>query len=33
MKPWEILHDVLPQVNSLAKKKMPLIHMKLMIDS
>jgi hypothetical protein len=33
MKPWEILHAVLPQVNSLAKKKTPLIHMKLMIDS
>lgn len=33
MKPWQILNDVLPQVNSLAKKKTPLIHMKLMIDS
>jgi hypothetical protein len=33
MKPWQILHDVLPQVNSLAKRKKPLIHMKLMIDS
>jgi hypothetical protein len=33
MKPWQILHDVLPQVNSLAKRKTPLIHMKLMIDS
>jgi hypothetical protein len=33
MKPWQILHDVLPQVNSLAKRKKPLIHMRLMIDS
>lgn len=33
MKPWQILQDVLPHVNSLAKKKTPLIHMKLMIDS
>ena len=33
MKPWQILQDVLPQVNSLAKKKTPLIHMKLMISS
>ncbi len=33
MKPWQILQDVLPQVNSLAKKKTPLIHMKLMIGS
>ena len=33
MKPWQILYDVLPQVNSLAKRKTPLIHMKLMIDS
>jgi hypothetical protein len=33
MKPWQIFHDVLPHVNSLAKKKMPLIHMKLMIGS
>ena len=32
MEPWQILQDVLPQVNSLAKSKMPLIHMKLMID-
>jgi hypothetical protein len=33
MKPWQILQDVTPQVNSLAKRKTPLIHMKLMIDS
>lgn len=33
IKPWQILHDVLPQVTSLAKRKKPLIHMKLMIDS
>ncbi len=33
MKPWQILQAVLPHVNSLAKKKTPLIHMKLMIDS
>lgn len=33
IKPWQILHDVLPRVNSLAKRKKPLIHMKLMIDS
>jgi hypothetical protein len=32
MEPWQILQDVLLQVNSLAKSKMPLIHMKLMID-
>jgi hypothetical protein len=33
MKPWQILQAVLPHVNSLAKKKTPLIHMKLMTDS
>ena len=33
MKPWQILRDVLPHVNSLAKRKMPLIHMKLVIGS
>jgi hypothetical protein len=33
MKPWQILQDVLPHVNSLAKRKTPLIHMKLMIDN
>jgi len=33
MKPWQILQDVLPNVNVLAKKKMPLIHMKVMIGS
>jgi hypothetical protein len=33
MKPWQILQEVLPNVDSLAKKKMPLIHMKVMIGS
>jgi hypothetical protein len=33
MEPWNIFHDVLPQVNSLAKRKMPIIHMKLMVGS
>ncbi|MGD9131915.1 MAG: hypothetical protein PVH73_10145 [Candidatus Bathyarchaeota archaeon] len=33
MKPWQILRDVLPHVNSLAKRKTPLIHMKLVIGS
>jgi len=33
MEPWQILQDVLPYVNSLAKNKMPLIHMKVMIGS
>lgn len=33
MNPWQILYDVLPQVNILAKRKKPLIHMKLMMDS
>ena len=33
MEPWQILQDVTPQVNSLAKSKTPLIHMKLMIDA
>jgi hypothetical protein len=31
-KPWQIFCDVLPQVKSLAKRKTPIIHMKLMTD-
>ena len=33
VEPWQILQDVLPNVNILAKKKTPLIHMKVMIGS
>jgi hypothetical protein len=33
LKPWQILQEVLPNVNRLAKKKMPLIHMKVMIGN
>ncbi len=33
MEPWQILHEVLPQVDSLAKRKKPIIHMKLMMDN
>ena len=32
LKPWQIFCDVLPQVKSLAKRKTPIIHMKLMTD-
>jgi hypothetical protein len=32
LKPWQIFCDVLPQVRSLAKRKTPIIHMKLMTD-
>lgn len=32
LKPWEIFCDVLPQVKILAKRKTPIIHMKLMTD-
>lgn len=32
LKPWQIYCDVLPQVRSLAKRKTPIIHMKLMTD-
>ena len=30
LKPWQIFRDVTPQVKSLAERKMPIIHMKLM---
>jgi predicted transcriptional regulator len=33
MEPWQILQEVLPNVNSLAKRKMPLIHMRVMIGN
>ncbi len=32
LKPWKIFCDVLPQVKSLASRKTPIIHMKLMTD-
>ncbi|MGD2066446.1 MAG: hypothetical protein PVI43_04675 [Candidatus Bathyarchaeota archaeon] len=32
LKPWQIYCDVLPQVKSLAQRKTPIIHMKLMTD-
>jgi len=32
LEPWQIFHDVLPQVKSLTERKMPLIHMKLMSE-
>ena len=32
LEPWQIFRDVLPQVKSLAERKTPLIHMKLMTE-